>query len=311
MEKGLGFLAFIFIAGFIIFLLAQAGLGKINFGKDVSIFSFLPVAGVPPARPFETPPAPMSSLVSPQSAGGGYEYQGTAPTPPAGFTAAQLSPYYGKVRLNWVRPAYGSSGVAEFSLSSALQSGESLAITGWRLASNKSAYAAVIPQAVFDYKPLGALIDGPITLTSGSRVSVIGGVSPLGKNFQLNKCTGYLNDLYAFNPSLPSNCPTPYDRSEITTFPGNCQSFILSLYGCRTIKPDDINRAAGYQDAACRAFLDRFNFNACYERHSQNADFYSGEWRVWLGNIFIPFDREHDRILLFDDRGLLVDQYVY
>ncbi|MDO8557195.1 MAG: hypothetical protein Q7R98_01910 [Candidatus Jorgensenbacteria bacterium] len=308
MEKGIGFLIVVFIAGFIIYLLAQIGTGKISFGEKFSFLTLTPPGGMRLSVPASAPsPSVQVQFQQPASQVGAQQ-----PTPPTGFSASQLSPFYGMVKINQVRPSYGYADPSEFTLSSNYQNPETIDITGWRLASNKSMYAAIIPQGVANYSPTGPLYDGDIIIDSGTTVNVSSGISPIGKSFRLNGCTGYLNEMYKFSSSLPSNCPTSYDRSEITTFNGNCQSFILSQYGCHTPTPDEINRAAGYQDTACRAYLDRFSFNSCYRTHSTESNFFSHEWRVWL-NLQTPlqFDSQHDRILLLDIKGLLVDQYVY
>ena len=304
-------MVFLFITAFLIYVFTQISGGGIKWGDKISLLSFTKIGGSP--RLIISSNIPKSQP-QPQT---NPSFQPTAtqekqvPIPPNGFTVSQLSPYYGMVKINSVRPQYSWTDPSEFTLSSNYANTNLVDITGWRLASNKGAYAAIIPQGVADYNPTGPFLDGDIILESGNTVYVSSIKSPISKNFRLNKCTGYLNEQYSFNPSIQSNCPSLYNRNEISQFNGKCQSFILSQYGCHTPTPDEINLAAGYQDSACRAFLDRFNFNSCYSAHRGDSDFFLREWRIWLGGVSIPFDPQHDRILLLDTKGLLVDQYIY
>ncbi len=231
-----------------------------------------------------------------------------APTPPEGFTAAQLSPYYGEVKIGNVSAASSWSSLAQFSLTASYGGSESpIDVTGWVLKSNRG--GATIPTAAADYNPSGFESSGDILLRSGDTLNVYSSVSPVGVNFRMNQCIGYLNNQYKFSPSLPQNCVSVYDRSEIVTFSGACQNYILSLWSCSVPTPDQINNFSG--EPACQAILNsRFNYNTCYSRHRFDSGFFTNEWRVWIGGL-INFDPSHDRILLFDRDGLLVDEYIY
>ncbi len=231
-----------------------------------------------------------------------------APTPPAGFTASELSPYYGEVKIGNVSAASSWNGIAQFSLNTAY-SGLStpVDVTGWRLTYNKG--QVVIPTAASDYSPTGFEYPGDIALGSGNVLNVYSSASPVGQNFRMNACIGYLNNTYSFTPALPQNCAPVYDRSEIVTYSGSCQSYILSLWGCSVPSANQINNFSG--EPACQSILNtRFNYASCYNRNRFQSGFFSNEWRVWLGSP-INVDPSHDRLLLLDRNGLLVDQYVY
>ena len=93
-------------------------------------------------------------------------------------------------------------------------------------------------------------------------------------------------------------------------FSGRCQSFILSLGSCEEPTPSELNEYSVENDLGCRSYLDTLNYTGCYRTYRYTANFFSNEWRIWL-NQAMPFDQQHDRVLLFDRNGLLVNEYVY
>jgi hypothetical protein len=226
-----------------------------------------------------------------------------------------LSPDFKKVNVSSVS-AYSTSGgnySATIRINYSVPGGDSVDITGWRVKSNKG--EIFLPQAVAVYEPNGLNNEGNIILSGKGNITIYRGKSPIGRNFQLNKCTGYLQKTYNFNPSLPSNCPR-VDRSQITSFSGQCQNYIMSLGSCSLPDLKIYNSFPGTdQGNQCRAFLSGITFNSCFQKHQGDSDFFSpngsNEWRLWMDFNDNIFDSQHDRILLFDNNGLLVSQYIY
>lgn len=226
--------------------------------------------------------------------------------PPEGFTREQLSPYYGQVVIAGVSH---SSIYAPYSRASiAAKSGDQINISGWRI-QNKWDSLPPIPQAIADFQPFGSSARSDIILTAGQTVNLYSGRSANGLDFRLNKCTGYLNNYYNFEPDLPNACPA-LDKSGSRLFSSACQDFARSIYGCRVPTANELNRFAGANDGACHAFLESINYGGCYQEHRADSGFFSNEWRIWLNRNF-DFDRRHDRLLLFDENNLLVDEYSY
>jgi hypothetical protein len=228
--------------------------------------------------------------------------------PPPGFTADQLSPYYGQVDISSVS-AGTFSNPGRFSLRSSYSPSGPVNITGWHLKSNNS--DLIVPRAAADYDPGGASPDSDVVLGKGEYANFYNAINPIGRNFKLNRCMGYLNATYKFNPVLPNNCPAPYVRSEIISFSGSCQSLILSLSGCSMPNVQQLNNLYTYNDQLCKSYvLDRTGYSGCYRHHRSDSDFFSGEWRIWLSG-GMNFDPKHDHFLLLDRNGLLVDEYYY
>jgi len=146
-------------------------------------------------------------------------------------------------------------------------------------------------------------------VSGNNYVNIYSGFSPINRNLRLNKCTGYLENNFTFNPSLPQDCPS-ISRSEISYLSGQCQSYLLSLWGCKLPDYSFYNLLPGNDDGNnCRNFLNNINYTSCLQKHRSEADFMSNEWRVWINENIL--DSQHDRVLLFDTQGQLVDQYTY
>lgn len=292
------------VVGFVAFILFN-----VVSGVNVKKMFQLPYATssynsyVPPPQAVSQPPLTVSNPSLPP-----------AVTPPIGFNANQLSPFYKQVHIDSVihpdRNAYYTSAGGQFALYTDWSIKQLIDVTGWSVRGNKGGSVS-IPQAVADYNPntFGTLQNTDIVLESGARVYVYGLRGPLGSNFRLNKCTGYLNENNKFDPSLPNECPR-VDSARLVLLSGKCQDFVHSMNTCVTPKPDDLNRISGFVEDECRALIAKQNHVACYNDNHNTPDFFSKEWRVWNGDA-MTFDTYHDRLMLFDRQGLLVDVYTY
>ena len=189
-----------------------------------------------------------------------------------------------------------------------LKENERVNITGWKIKSNKN--EAIIPQAVEIYEPAGFAPVGDIILKPNNYVEIYSSVSPLNRNFRLNKCIGFLEGTYNFQNSLPKNCPS-FSRSDIRYLSSQCQSYVDSLGSCQTPEVNFYNSLPGTNEGnACRTFLQNINYGSCFQSHQGDADFLSNEWMVWLGQEQI-LDSRHDYLRLYDRAGNLIDEYSY
>jgi len=229
--------------------------------------------------------------------------------PPLGFAESQLSPFYKQIRITGVNhPDYFGDMTSELTLSTNnLES--SVIVSGWLIRANLGG-SVEIPRAVADFSPYGVNQESDIVLVPGQYIRMYSWKSANGRNFRLNKCTGFLNQQISFSPSLPEDCPSIVQDKRIITFTGACQDFLRSLPSCRVPLANDLNRYTGTNDLECRRIADQYTFGNCYDSNKTRADFYSNEWRVWL-NGGMRFDPKHDRLILYDKQGLVVDEYVY
>lgn len=231
---------------------------------------------------------------------------GTSPATkdiPKGFTSKQLSPYFKQVKISNV-VARGNNGLFQsIVLRSSVTESQGVAVDGWTLKSNRG--GVVIPKAVRILSTVLPNQPGSLILKNNESVKLYSNSAPLRVSFRLNKCTGYLSTEPLLIPPPPRQCP-PAARSDIYTFTGACQDYIMSLRACeipsRTAPiPQD--------DFGCRNYLATVTYEGCVNRHRTDSDFLSSEWWAWIGRQFL--DETHDRLLLFDKKGLLVDEFVY
>ena len=294
----LGVLLYVYNAGFV-------GRG-INFLKTIAPLSSTstPPQVTPPQTPSYTAyTAPTSgTVIAPMPTA-------TPPTPPTGFTASQLSPYYGQVRFGGVSAGcapytYGGCyGEITFYANSPSQT-STIDVTGWQIKANYG--GEYIPQAVNIYDPLGLTSLSDINLKSGDMLIMYSTSAPV--NLRLNECIGYLPNKSQFSPELPQTCPYVDQSAAIQSFSGACQNYIMSLGSCQS--PDLSNPEIPINDYACRTYLENnFNYRACFYAHLGDANFLSNQVWVWMGSS--PVGQYHDRVLLLDREGLLVDIYTY
>jgi len=230
---------------------------------------------------------------------------------PSGFTRAALSPYFQKVRISSAFASNYSGYPSQFNLYGYLSNSEKINITGWRIKTNHGEF--IIPQAVNIYDFSGFSFEQDIIISGSANINIYSNRSPINLNFRLNKCTGYLQNNYEFNPALPRNCPL-VNRSEVVYLSGQCQNYIFSLGSCEASSINFSNSLAGTDEGnACRQFLSAINQNTCYQKHHWETDFLLNEWRIWMNwtNLNNILDSQHDTVQLFDTQGLLVDQYIY
>jgi len=281
-----------------------------SFGVQSPIRQSLPNLGPGPRSPYyeKNYGALSNGRIFSNSAQSSNNQGGNASqiTPPDGFTREQISPYYGKIAISSISFPSLYSPYSRIAVTS--RTNDRINVSGW-LIQSKWTTLPEIPMAIDDYQAIGANFKNNIVLKANETVNIYSNRSPVGQNFRLNKCTGYLNNYYNFQPALPKSCPA-LDKGESYLFSSACQNFVRSISGCRVPTANEINRFSAPGDSLCRAFLDKINYGGCYQENRSDPDFFGREWRVWLGQNF-DFDRRHDRLFLFDENNLLVDEYSY
>jgi len=293
----------------IIFLVVLVGIAAYFLSHSSSIFQILPQEKILSPAAVSTSKSPAVSPTPTQI------YSQSTQIPdyliPAGFTRAALSSYFQKVKISSAFASNYSSYPSQINLYAYLSGSEKINVTGWRIKTNHGEF--IIPQAVNIYDFSGFSFEQDIVISGNTNIYLYSNRSPINLNFRLNKCTGYLQNNYSFNPALPRNCPMP-QRSETYYLSGQCVSYILSLGSCEAPSITFSNSLPGTNEGnACRQFLNTINQYTCYQRHHLEGDFLSNEWRIWMNwtNYNGLLDSQHDTVRLFDTQGLLVDQYIY
>jgi len=221
------------------------------------------------------------------------------------FGTAGFSSTYAQLKINDIKRS-GSTETDEY-VKIANYSAASIDITGLVL-KNKNNETLPIPKGS-EYLYLengGSLKD--IILEPGKNAIIFTGSSPAGKNFRLNKCTGYLNYFYNFSPSLPQECPKPADQ-DIMTLGKNCRDYINALQACATPNTADLKVSF---DSQCTSYLTSiFNYSGCVTRHQSEPDFLKNDWYIYLNRRAGIWDDQRDEAKLLDQNNNLIDSYGY
>lgn len=304
----------VFVVGLIVYLFATQTWSKL--GLDSSTLSKIFVFGnratstdsVVPDEPVEDNSSYEEPKEPPVDNSEEQINQINAEDIPSGFVLKDLSPYFKKVGLSVSFNDVAGIPYPQIRIYSNFDGNENVNITGWRVKTNRGS-TVPIPRAIEYYNATGFGASGDVILKQGDYAYIYVIRSPIGNNLRLNKCTGYLSSEFNFDPELPRDCPSA-DRGQLYALSGRCQSFILSLSSCQIPTPTQINSFSNPNDNSCQGYFNALNYRSCYDTHYFDADFLSNEWRIWLGQGF-SIDEDHDRAMLFDSKGLLVDEYSY
>jgi len=150
----------------------------------------------------------------------------------------------------------------------------------------------------------------PVLLRAGDRAIITTGRSPLGTSFEVNTCSGYLNQFQEYVPDLRRDCPTPITELKLVGPYGEstCRDFVDSLPRCttsRTAPPSTLS-------SACKAFIvEKLTYNSCVLRHQNDVDFLTGEWRLFLGKTEEMWKNKQEIIRLTNTKGETLDAITY
>lgn len=221
------------------------------------------------------------------------------------FRVAGFSPIYAQLKINDVRRSGGTETDEYVKITN--YSTASVNITGL-IFKNKNNEAVSIPKgSEYLYLQNGDSLKDIILDPSKSAI-VFSGFSPVGKNFRLNKCTGYLNYFYNFSPSLYQECPKPTDQ-EIFAFSKNCRDYINALHVCASPNTADLKVAF---DSQCTNYLiSTFNYSSCVSRYRYDPDFLKNDWYFYLNRKTSYWDDQRDEVKLLDQNNNLIDSYNY
>jgi len=226
------------------------------------------------------------------------------PTPAETTFKIEISPYYKKVRVTKVTPPSSFNSVIR--LETRLGKDEEINITGWQV---KGRYGtASVPKGLEKYRQGKTLED--IIIRKGDNIYISAEKSPLDKDksFRLNRCLGYLYLSSNYSLNIPRSCPRP-KKEEIKHLNPCCQEFILQNRGCEI--PDYSKNLKVAYDSECISFMENyFNYMSCFNRHSNEGSFLQNTWYIFLRKDIVTADF-CDTIYLFDENGLLVDEYSY
>ncbi|MBU3942402.1 hypothetical protein KKA24_00285 [Patescibacteria group bacterium] len=183
--------------------------------------------------------------------------------------------------------------------------GEPINLTGWSIKTRKGTFT--IPQGMEYYKKDGYSSD--IIIKESSYLNIIGESEPFGtkKNFKTNVCLGYLSKSENIYPSFYSYCSTP-KLEELDGFTPYCKEYLINQRTCKM--PDYSSDFKISTDSSCVSYiLNYFTYNGCFERSSKEKDFLSNYWYIYVNKNIV--EELHDTVYLYDQNGILIDEYLY
>lgn len=223
-----------------------------------------------------------------------------------------VSDYFGKVKISSVNYR-GTSNRPNYEKISIINRSSDLGvnITGWTLKTKRFSNSFQVPYAsrIFDPRDLNATDN--IVLTKGGIVDFyVGKRSPLSVNFQENACDGYMSGAFenydALSGGSRCNLPSP---SDFNSYSISCRSYLRGISSCTEPR---LEYYSFINEQSCREFITKnYNYQACVERSKNQASFYLGKWKVYLGRNEEILDDLDDALYLYDSNGLLVDVYGY
>ena len=206
----------------------------------------------------------------------------------------------------------GAPGDEKITISLSNRAPEPVNITGWQIWSVATGNRATIPQGNYLYHKSGGNSLVPIILTPGQKVIVYSGTSPFEYSFIPNICMAYFSDTRDFPYGFPSRCPDPRDKAFPLPFydRGNeCRDYIESMPSCEVSYRDEDFYEPGLSDE-CRDYIrDITGYDNCVGLWQNDEDFYKNEWWVYLDKPSRMYGDRDEQILLFDERGILIDSY--
>jgi hypothetical protein len=210
----------------------------------------------------------------------------------------------GKIKITGTRPA-ALGRPAEVDLSVSLAKNEAINLAGWRLRSARGIFYLPVAVEVFD--PLNYSAPQNIVFKGSGRIKIYFAESRLGLSFRLNKCAGYLESLYRFNPALPKNCPVLAKEPGFSELSQSCRNYLNSLGICGY---PSANPAIPSNDYSCREFLNNVNYEGCFARHKNDSDFLASEWRLFFSGI-TDFLVGRGTVELVDPAGQVISERGY
>jgi hypothetical protein len=198
-------------------------------------------------------------------------------------------------------------------LSASRRNTENISITDWKLESMISKKQVSIGGAVEIYRSGLVNPEPDLQLAPGESVIISTGLSPIGASFKINKCSGYLEQFQDFYPKLSKKCPYPDDEFEeiVSSIPVAdlvCEDFVDSISRCEM----ELSAFPIGVSNQCAEFVsDTINYTGCVNNHKNDLDFFTKEWRVFLGRSSELWRAKRETVRLIDSSGKVVDTYTY
>ena len=220
----------------------------------------------------------------------------TSPPPPAPVISVPLK---NPLRVNTGGAAYGDVSQEYITLDNFDYENKQTAVISGLTLQNRDRISATIGKDEYGNN---------ISLKYGERAIVATALSPLGKNFKINKCSGYLAQGKNISPSLSFSCPRISDLNLPRNLNNRCIDYIESLNSC--VSPT-INADTGINNDCAEFVSQHASYVGCVADHKNDSDFNQPEWRIYLGKNAEMWNNRHENIQLFSQLGKLITETSY
>ncbi len=263
-----------------------------NVGHPLSYLITHPIIMLPWSVPIPQGPD-ISNLTGEDQAGG------NSGEPSQASTFGNPSPYANSLTIS-ADGARASDPQSEY-ISIQNTGSTAIDVSGWSVQSAISGARSYIPRAASLFV-LGALnAETDIDLAPGGTLTITTGSSPVGTSFRENECSGYLEQMQTFNPSLPPTCPNA-DTQAASSYGQACADFVSSLPACTFPRSAPSNVSS-----ACQSYVQStFSYNGCVQAHQNDSSFASDNWRAYFDASRELWSNTSDTIRLLDSDGRVV-----
>lgn len=208
----------------------------------------------------------------------------------------------GKIKISNV---YGTGGDPQYESVTIENTSEkeNISITGFTIVSDKSSF--IIPSG-HHLPGTNTSAEDQVLLKPREQAIITVGKQARQMDFRENMCTGYYSEQSDYIPSLSRSCPRP-DSNKLLHLSDSCIRVIERTFSCRTprIQDDQIN-------SACSDYLNQnLNYAGCVKNYRNSPNFFSDHWLIWMQRSEEFFRNTHDKIILKDRLGRIVDEYSY
>jgi len=218
--------------------------------------------------------------------------------------AQTVSKYIGKVQISRISKATISR-ESLITLSVKPNKGEPINLTGFTIKTRRGEIK--IPKGSEYYRSNYPAQN--INIVESLTVYLIGGKNPLilNNNFRTNSCMGYLSRIGQVYPGIRNSCSAP-KLDEVRHLTPYCQDYLIKRNGCQM--PEYSNDLKIRVDSSCVNYIvNYYTYNGCFDRNSQEDNFLGSAWYIYLNSNYI--EELHDIVEIYDQNGLLVDEYKY
>ncbi len=185
-------------------------------------------------------------------------------------------------------------------------------ITGWELKGKTGLDIEIGQGTSYYYSDVASQPQEDIYLKPSEKAIIATGASPVGTNFKLNKCIGYLEQFHEFTPELNTRCPLLKNEELPSGLSNNdqCLDYIDRISSCETIV--SIPYKYSSLTSSCQDYVTQnTNYKTCLEKHKDDVDFYLPEWRIYLGRSEEMWKKKRETITLYDDKNNIIDSKSY